>query len=573
MRKNKKIPFIIFLILVITIGSSFSMASSSSHLSFPNSPSGIVFDGQILFSPYYTTTTYLIDSTGTVNHTWPSSYRPFTEPYWMGNGTIMRPILSGTGGLQEILWDGSVAWEYRYSESGCSCHHDIEVLPNGNILMIVWQTKTRTEAIAAGRNPSTIQGETFKPDKIIEVQPTSPTSGTIVWEWNVWDHLVQDFDPTKANYGVVADHPELIDINYGDSFVGDWLHTNSVDYHPEFDQILIDIHNFNEIWVIDHSTTTQQAAGHSGGKSGKGGDLLYRWGNPEAYDTGAASDQKLFFQHDATWIKPGLPGEGNILVFNNGNNRPSGQYSSVDEFIPPVDSNGVYSLEQHSAYGPEDYTWSYTATPPTSFYSPVFGGAHRLIDGNTLICNGVSGRFLEVTPDKTTVWQWLNPYPSSTQNDVFKVDYLPREVPPQPNAPDLECSGSLSWAAITPGTRVTGSFHVENGGDAGSLLNWTVNTSSIMWGTWSFTPASGEDLTPEQGQVIVQVSVVAPNEKNTEFQGFLRVENRDNPSDFGLIPVSLTTPLNRDLYIQHFFNRLFYFFPHAFPILRHIFLP
>ena len=299
--------------------------------------------------------------------------------------------------------------------------------------------------------------------------------------------------------------------------------------------------------------------------------MLYRWGNPEAYDAGAASDQKLFFQHDATWIKPGLPGEGNILVFNNGNNRPSGQYSSVDEFTPPVDSNGVYYLEPDSAYGPEDYTWSYTATPPTSFFSPVFGGAHRLMDGNTLICDGVSGRFLEVTPDKATVWQWINPYPSSTQNDVFKVDYLPREIPPQPNTPDLQCSGNLSWSSIAPGAIVTGSFQVQNSGDAGSLLNWTVNTSSITWGAWSFTPLSGEGLTPEYGQMAVQVSVVAPNEKNTEFQGFLRVENQDNSSDFGLIPVYLKTPLNRDLFFQHFFNRLFDLFPHAFPILRHVF--
>jgi len=570
MRHTEKSQVLIFLILLVMIGTSFTHVSSSKNLSSINEQGGRTFNGQILFAPYYGTTTYLIDSTGAINHTWSSSYRPFTEAYWLGNGTILRPIISGGGGVQKILWDGTIAWDYRYTVNGCTCHHDIKYLPNGNVLMIVWVTKTRTEAIAAGRNPNTIEGNTFTPDKVIEVQPTGATSGTIVWEWHVWDHLIQDYDSSKDNYGVVGDHPELIDINFGDPFVGDWLHTNSVDYNPEFDQILIDIHNFNEVWVIDHSTTTEEAASHTGGNSGKGGDLLYRWGNPEAYDAGTASDQKLFFQHDASWIKPGYPGEGHILVFNNGNNRPEGQYSSVDEFAPPVDSNGEYYLEPDSAYGPEDYTWSYTANPPNSFYSQVFGGAHRLKDGNTLICNGIPGKFFEVTPDETMVWQWTNPYPNPNQNSVFKIDYIAPEEPPVPNTPNLDCSGSLSWANIKPGATVIGSFQVQNIGDAGSLLNWAVNTSSITWGTWSFTPESDENLTPEDGQVTIQVSVVAPNQENSEFEGYIRVENQDNSTDFGLIPVYLKTPLSKDLYFQQFFERMFQQFPHAFPLLRHL---
>lgn len=574
MRQTKKSVIIVILITIMMIVSSFTVLSSSKNLSSMDHQETRTIEGQILFAPYYTTTTYLIDSTGAINHTWPSAYRPFTEAYWLGNGTILRPIISGSGGVQKILWDGTLEWDYKYSGTGDSCHHDIKQLPNGNVLMIVWVTKTRTQAIAAGRNPDTIQGDTFKPDKIIEVQPTGATSGTVVWEWRVWDHLVQDFDPSKDNYGIVGDHPELIDINYGDMFVGDWLHTNSVDYNLQFDQILIDVHNFNEVWVIDHSTTTEEAAGHTGGNSGKGGDLLYRWGNPEAYDTGTPSDQKLFFQHDATWIKPGLPGEGHILVFNNGNNRPAGQYSTVDEFAPPVDSSGEYYLAPGSAYGPQDYTWTYTANPPNSFYSQVFGGAHRLKNGNTLICDGVSGRFFEVTPDETKIWEWTNPYPNAAQNDVFKIDYIAPEEPPEPpqnNTPDLNCSGSLSWTNIKPATTVVGSFQVLNCGDAGSLLNWTVDASSISWGTWSFSPDSGTNLTPEAGLVTIQVSVVAPDEKNTEFQGNLRVENQDNSTDFCEIPVYLKTPVSKDLFIHRFFERVFHRFPFAFLLMRLLF--
>jgi len=571
MKKNEPSFVIIFLLLIILLGTSFTQGSSSKTITPADEHAGMVFDGQILFSPYYGTTTYLIDKNGAINHTWPSAYQPFTEPYWLGNGTILRPIISGGGGVQKILWDGSLAWDYRYTVSGCTCHHDIKYLPNGNILMIVWETKTRTQAIAAGRNPSTIPGNTFTPDKIIEVNQTGPTTGAVVWEWHVWDHLIQNYDASKANYGIVGDHPELIDVNYGDTFVDDWLHTNSVDYNPQFDQILIDIHNFNEVWIIDHNTTTAEAAGHTGGHYGVGGDLLYRWGNPEAYDAGAASDQKLFFQHDATWIKPGIPGEGHILVFDNGNNRPEGQYSSVDEFAPPVDIDGQYYLEPGSAYGPEDYTWSYTANPPTSFYSVVFGGAHRLKDGNTLICNGIPGKFLEVTPDKTTVWQWTNPYPNPSQNSVFKFDYIPLQLPPEPPqniTPDLDCSGSLSWTGIKPGATVIGTFQVGNIGQSHSLLNWTV-TNYPNWGTWTFNPSNGTGLAAESW-VTITATCVAPTQKDTLFTGAIQVTNMDNSTDNSTISVSMSTPTNLDVHLHLFLQQLFEQFPNAFPVLRHL---
>jgi hypothetical protein len=573
MNNHQKSYFSIFFIFLMITVPFFSSLTCSQPYDSAKESAEQTMNGQILFAPYYTTITYLIDRNGTVNHTWPSAYQPFTSAYWLGNGTILRPIVSGSGGIQKILWNGTLAWDYRYSVSGCTCHHDIKYLPDGNVLMIVWETKSRTQAIAAGRNPDTIQGNTFTSDKIIEVHPTGPTTGEVVWEWHVWDHLIQDYDASKDNYGVVGDHPELIDINYGDPFVGDWLHTNSIDYNPEFDQLLIDIHNFNEVWVIDHSTTTEEAAGHSGGNSGYGGDLLYRWGNPEAYDAGVATDQKLFFQHDATWIPQGSPGAGDIIVFNNGNNRPGGPYSTVDEFTPPVDANGEYYLEPGAAYGPTDYTWTYHATPPTSFYSQVFGSALRLKDGNTLICGGTTGKFFEVTPDGDTVWEYMNIYPNQNFNDVFKIDYLPPQEPPEPpqnNTPDLDCQGNLSWSNIKPGATVTGSFQVRNIGDTESLLNWTINASSITWGTWTFNPESMENQIPEDGFITVQVSVVVPTEKNMEFQGSLRVENKDNSSDFEIIPIYLKTPLNHGSNYLHFFERFFQTFPHIFLLLQQL---
>ncbi|MCX6663868.1 MAG: aryl-sulfate sulfotransferase [Euryarchaeota archaeon] len=511
------------------------------------------FDGQILFAPMDSKITYLIDSTGVVNHTWSSSYLPGVGVRWLGDGTILRTIRVGVGpgtggaggGVQKIEWDGTVVWDFRYNTNGHLSHHDVISLPNGNVLLIAWETKTSAEAIAAGRNPNYVSSNGLYPDHIIEVQPTGSTSGTIVWEWHVWDHLIQDYDSSKANYGVVGDHPELVDINYKTSSESDWMHTNSVDYKEEFDQILISVCYFDEIWIIDHSTTTAEAAGHTGGNNGKGGDLLYRWGNPAAYRAGTTLAQKLFNQHDASWIDEGCPGEGNILVFNNGMGRSGSRYSSVDEIVPPVDENGEYYLKPGSAYGPTAQTWIYTGSPPTSFYSSHLSGAERLTDGSTLICNGEPGVFFEITSTNTTVWTYKNPYPAGAANNVFKIVYIPQEAEqPESNASDLDCSGSLSWTDIEPGETVTGSFQVQNVGNITSLLNWTIDISSVPWGTWSYTPESGENLSPGDRQVTVQVSVVAPDEKNSDFAGYIRVENKDNPDDFEWIPISLTTPVS-----------------------------
>jgi hypothetical protein len=292
--------------------------------------------------------------------------------------------------------------------------------------------------------------------------------------------------------------------------------------------------------VIDHSTTTLEAAGHTGGNSGKGGDILYRWGNPVAYRAGTDEDQKFFQQHDVRWIKPGCPGEGNILVFNNGNGRPGTDYTTVDEIVTPVDEDGNYYLEPGSAYGPEEQIWIYDS----DFFAFYVGGAQRLPDGNTLICNAPSGEFIEVTPEKAIVWEYENPYPNPVQNNLFTFKYFPPDESPQ-EEPNLDCEGNLQWNNIKPGVTVNGNFLVKNIGEPGSLLNWEIKTESIDWGNWTFEPVFGVNLTPEDGPVTVQVSVVVPDEENSEYEGFIRVENQDDSEDFDVVPVYLTIPRSK----------------------------
>ncbi|KYK31762.1 MAG: hypothetical protein AYK22_07775 [Thermoplasmatales archaeon SG8-52-3] len=507
-------------------------------------------EGQLLFAPMQSKTAYLINSDGSLNHSWSSDYLPGEAVYMLEDGSILYKIKlsfafgGAGGGIQRISWDGDLLWDFRYYNDDYLSHHDFELLPNGNILMIAWEFKTRDEAIESGRDPNKLLGNTIMPDHIIEVEPTGPSSGDIVWEWHAWDHLIQDYDSDKKNYGDVEDHPELIDINFG-SYQADWLHINSIDYNEEFDQIILSSRTFSEIWVIDHSTTTEEAAGHSGGNSGKGGDLLYRWGNPIAYRAGKVDSQKLFQQHDAQWIKPGLPGEGNILVFNNGNGRPGSDYTSVDEIAPPVDEEGNYYLEPGTMYAPEEQEWIYDC----SFFAYYIGGCQRIKNGNTIICNGPGGDFIEVTPEKVIVWEYTNPYPNPVQNNVFKFTYYQPEDQ-LPEIPNLDCDGNLFWLNVKPGETINGSFIVKNIGGPGSKLNWEINISSIDWGSWTFNPDSGINLTPEDGEVTVQVSLIAPDDAEAVFEGYVKVENKNDTTDFDVIPVYLKTPRKRATYFQ-----------------------
>lgn len=403
-------------------------------------------DGYVLFAPGTSTTTYLIDKCGRQVHSWKSEYRPGQSVYLLADGSLIRAgspgntrfPSPGVGGIiEKINWDGTVEWNYRISDSTQCQHHDVYPMPNGNVLAIVWVALSQSEAVAIGRDPGKTPAKVWG-EKIIEIKPDGQHSGTIVWEWNVWEHCIQEIDPAKPNYGKVAAHPERINLNYINAASGDsvdWIHANSVAYHPELDQIMISSQTFSEIWIIDHSTTTAQAATHSGGKSGKGGDILYRWGNPATYQCGTEYDQRLFGQHSAHWIEKGLPDAGKIMIFNNGLLRPD-NLCSVDIIAPTVNKKGSYVLK-NNRFEPSDVSWTYSDTRGL-FISPTFSGAQRLPNGNTLICLGAFGLFSEVTPAKTIVWQYKSPVgmqgpvaqgTDAGTNNVFRCTLYPPNYP------------------------------------------------------------------------------------------------------------------------------------------------
>ena len=389
-----------------------------------NSPEA--FDGYTLVAPAGATRTHLVDNCGRVINHWDSEFRAGESAYLLEDGTLLRTARQpstvftggGMGGRIEVFsWEGELNWSYTLANATAHHHHDIAWMPNGHVLILAWEHRSPEEAEAAGR----LDDGPLWPPMIIEVAPDGEEGGEVVWEWHVWDHLVQNVNPDLPNYGNPADHPGRFDVNYAEvsggggpggpisGSGGDWFHCNALAYHPGLDQIILNSRNWDEFYILDHGTTSVEAAGEAG-------DVMYRWGNPEAYGRGVSSDQTLYTQHDPHWLNDEGPTalggdpDATVLLYNNGNARPGGAASSVDELTLPLQSDGTYYLAEGQPYGPEMLDWSYPEFPFLEFFSPYISGAQRQPNGNTLICEGNDGHLFEVTSDGEVVWEYITAY-------------------------------------------------------------------------------------------------------------------------------------------------------------------
>lgn len=389
-----------------------------------------VFEGYTLFSSH--TSSFLIDNCGQVVNRWDSQYLPGNAVYLLENGDLLRAgrfdegenlvAIPGNGGIVELFdWVGNLKWSYIDSSSSSRLHHDVYPMPNGNILLLSATVLTAAEAIQAGRDPNLLDSNELYNERIYEVQPVGTDQINVVWEWNVIDHVIQDFDNSKDNFGIVANNPGKVDINFlNDGLldevgnpvwepINNWLHINAIQYDEELDQILISSRRLSEIWAIDHSTTTAQA-------SGIAGDLLYRWGNPQAYDQGTETDRQLYGQHTPYYIPTGLQNERKIMIFNNGFHR-SPEYSEVLIIDPPVDNSGNYTYIPNSAYGPVSTDFRYPEIAPSTdsdFFSGIVSSGRQLPNGNILICEGRGGRFFEIDENNVIVWEYKTPVNNNT---------------------------------------------------------------------------------------------------------------------------------------------------------------
>jgi hypothetical protein len=416
------------------------------------------------------------------------------------------------GGLIEhYSWDGSVIESFLWSNSNHQQHHDIHPMDNGHVLVVSWDRKTAAQAQALGRQ--NITGDIW-PDEVVE---WDPEADSVVWQWHFWDHLIQDVDPQKPNYGVVREHPELLDINLGSVQGGDWMHCNTVDYNEVRDEVILSSHNLHELYVIDHSTTTAEAAGHTGGRHGKGGDFLYRWGNPQNYDRGTSADRVFYVIHGGNWVSPGLPGEGNILILNNGDRSgSSGDSSTIVELTPPLDSADHYYIHPDSAFGPTTPTWTYSNG--RSFYAQHLGGAYRLPNGNTMATLGTVNKLVEVTSAKQVVWEYNTgsqigravKYPRDFATGVEGVQSIASEVRlaaspnpmtratrisyslPGPSRVSLSLLDATGRAVRNLGSRAAQAGTHETGLAAGSEL-----PAGVYFVRLNVTPARGSSRVPQ----------------------------------------------------------------------------
>ena len=410
----------------------------------------LVDDGYTLIYPHNQPNVYLLDFCGEVVHTWANAdtLRPGNMAYLQENGDIVMtyrpqvfssdPIWAGGGGatIERRTWDNDVLWSYTLNDSTARLHHDIEVKPDGNVFAIAWEHFSAEEAIQAGRDSALVPEDGLWSEMILELSPDGNGSANVVWEWHAWDHLVQDYDANQSNFGVVADNVNKIDVNFGtpSSQASDWLHINAIDYNPYFEHLLLSVPTFDELWIVDYNNFTP-------------GQLLWRWGNPEAYDMGTEEDQQLFYQHDCHWVYDHVtlnnPDFGKIAVFNNRVPSENGGTHSAVHLLNPAytdyDNNFATDFD-NGTYLPADFDWSYVA--PDSIYTSGLSSFQRLENGNSLICYGRWGDTREITPDGELAWRYKTPLinaggfaspvsqgsePTINQNMTFRAHRYPTD--------------------------------------------------------------------------------------------------------------------------------------------------
>ncbi|MBQ4914099.1 aryl-sulfate sulfotransferase [Maribacter sp. MMG018] len=349
-------------------------------------------DHYILVNDALSNRVYLMDKSANIVYEWPLDERNIgNDVLLLEDGTLLASLqadnpeilFGGFGGkIQIIAKNGEALWDFTYSNSEYRSHHDVELLPNGNILAIAWEKMPEAEALENGSK----YGTDLYPESIIEIDPNT---NTITWQWHAKDHLIQDYDSSKLNYGVIENNPQLINLNYYEATDGNIMHANGIAYDDTNDLIYLSVNYYSEVWVIDHSTTTEEAAGHTNGNFERGGDLIYRFGNPSTQNKEATD--RLFHNNHF----PNLYEEGKMLIFSNGGDL---EQSTVYEFRLPNE----LSLQTVPETIDPEITWSYSNP---AIYSPKVSGAVRLPNGNTLITEGDHGIW-EVTTEGEIVWEF-----------------------------------------------------------------------------------------------------------------------------------------------------------------------
>jgi len=346
--------------------------------------------------------THLVDNCGKIVNSW-SVPIVLRHCKLMPNGNL---IYMAGGSVIERSWDDQILKSIQLNEVGVGLEYEVIKLKNANYLCVGREQVSPQKFEEYGYDiPFT--NPTLS-DVVIEVDGNT---GKVVWRWNLLDHVIQDKFPNKRGYGVLKDNPGKIDINAISTV--DWNFTesfmiNGMDYNEELDQIVLSVRKIGEIVIIDHSTTTEEAKGSTGGKYNKGGDLLYRYGNPANYDRAPESTRQLYFQHNPNWIKYG-DHKNKIIVFNNLLSKEN--FSTIQIIDPPIKADGSYTLDNNQAFMPLTPTVEYGRTQgKVQISSDYTSGAQVLPNGNIIITEGRSSTLIEIDPLGNVLWRYAVPH-------------------------------------------------------------------------------------------------------------------------------------------------------------------
>jgi hypothetical protein len=312
------------------------------------------YNGYTLFAPLGGQDVWLMDMMGRFVHRWRMPYTPGVHGRLLPTGNLLYAGKDPDGPVPDFGGSAGfmqeVDWDgnlvWEYADPYLS--HDFFRMDNGNTMLLKWAPIPKEVAAKIrGGIPGTERDGVIWSDVLHEVNP----KGEVVWEWLAYEHL--DFDIDVICPLCIRDR---------------WGQANACYVMPD-GNIIISYAFMSQIQIIEKST----------------GNVIWRWGHGE-YGEG----RRLGFQHNPTFLD-----NGNILLFDNGRHRPiAPDYSRVIEINPKTN----------------EVEWEYMADPPPDFYGAFIGGAQRLPNGNTLICEGPKGRFFEVTPECEIVWEYVVPF-------------------------------------------------------------------------------------------------------------------------------------------------------------------
>jgi hypothetical protein len=404
------------------------------------------WNGFTIFPAKVTGEATLIDMNGNVVKQWNgiSGFPPKILPGGDLIGYVgTRPMHQDSTALVQVDWNGNIVWKFDKAEEikdpdkppywSARQHHDFQregnpvgyyapgldpKVQNGNTLVLAHKDVA---------NPR-ISNRMLDDDYIYEVT----WEGKIVWEWLASDHFDEmGFDEAAKN--TIYRNPSWNSMRGS----ADWAHINSMSvlgpnkfydqgdqrFHP--DNIIVDGRQINIIWIIDK-------------KSGK---IVWKVGPDYTLTPELRKLGQIIGQHHAHMIPKGLPGAGNILVFDNGG---AAGYGSPNPGSVNGVGNAIRAGSRVLEFDPItlEVVWQY---PPNAggfadptFFSHYISSAQRLPNGNTLIDEGADGRIFEVTREHEIVWEYVSPFfadPKETQNGVYRAYRVPYDWIPQAERP------------------------------------------------------------------------------------------------------------------------------------------